>query len=226
MTSIGNDIVSLNSINIARSKQPAFYSKILSDTEKDIYYKEDFVSIPFEIFVWLLWSIKESAYKYMQRLEPGLIFSPIKFIVKLLQVPLGYTVTRFEATETEGVGFHDNSVFKGVITYGTVTLYSRSLIYNELIISVVNDSQIFENICWGIKLIGKPDPGSQSIEVRRCLINRLQSLFPLNECTTGKSLHGFPVILNNKNEEANIPVSLSHHGQLVAYAFKLGDISK
>ena len=225
MTSVGNDIVSLNAINIVRAKEPAFYSKILSDSEKALYQKPGFTGIPFENFVWLLWSLKESAYKYMQRLEPDLVFSPIKFRVKLLQLPIRYTVKKFEDTETEDLDFDDNVVLKGEITYGPVTLYSRSLIYHEFIASVVNGSQYFENIFWGIKLICNPDPSNQSIEVRKFLIDRLQRLFPLNDYTLEKSPYGFPFLLNKKNEEVGIPVSLSHHSHFVTYALKLEYIS-
>jgi phosphopantetheinyl transferase (holo-ACP synthase) len=225
MTSTGNDIISLNAINVARTNQPQFYSKILSDTEKDLYNQPGFVAIPFENFVWLLWSIKESAYKYLQRKDPGLIFHPVKFIVKQLQVPFGHTVTNCEAIETEGADFDDQTVLKGVITYGPDTLYSRSLIYTELILSVVNDNQNFENTFWGVKLIDKCGPDHQSTEVRRCLVNRLKRLFPESNPIIVKSPHGFPVILNKKNEEADIPVSLSHHDDMVAYAIQLGNIS-
>jgi len=55
MTSTGNDIVALNAIAIARTKQNRFYSKILSPSEKNLYSQAGFSKIPFENFVWLLW---------------------------------------------------------------------------------------------------------------------------------------------------------------------------
>src|ERR1700691_5688102 len=101
MISAGNDIISLNAINITRTKQEKFYSKILSPTEKELYNQAEFTTIPFENFVWLLWSIKESAYKYLKRNNPGLVFIPIKFTVKQLLIPHGYISTNFGARQLE-----------------------------------------------------------------------------------------------------------------------------
>jgi phosphopantetheinyl transferase (holo-ACP synthase) len=219
MTSTGNDIVSLNTINIARTKQSRFYSKILSDTEKALYYEAEFAAIPLENFVWLLWSIKESAYKYLQRNKPELIFTPTKFVVTQLQPPFEYNITNFAATETEGTGFDSEKVFKGIITFGADTLYTRSLMYRELIVSVVNGDENFENTYWGIKLIDNPDPEYQSMAVRAFLINRLHRLFLLDDLTIGKNALGFPIVLNG-GKETDIPVSLSHHDHFVAYSFQ------
>ncbi len=53
MLSTGNDIVALNAINVTRTKQPQFYSKILTPSEAELYNQPDFAALPFEIFVWL-----------------------------------------------------------------------------------------------------------------------------------------------------------------------------
>jgi len=219
MTSAGNDIVSLNAINVARTKQPRFYSKILSDTEKALYHEAGFALVPFENFVWLLWSVKESAYKYLQRTDPGLIFHPVKFLVTQLRAPHDYTTPGFETAETEGTGFNNEPAFKGEITYGPYSLYSRSLIYRELIVSVVNGNDNFKNTCWGVKSINKADPGYQSAEVRTFLIDRLGKFFNADDILIDKTAEGFPVAII-KNEEMAIPVSLSHHDQWVAYSFQ------
>jgi phosphopantetheinyl transferase (holo-ACP synthase) len=221
MLSTGNDIVSLNAINITRTKQPGFYSKILCDAEKSLYKELEPAAIPFENLVWLLWSIKESAYKYLQRIQPGLIFSPAKFVVKQLQRPFEYSVTNFGATEAQGAGFDSNTVFKSTVTFGPDTLYSRSLMYRELIVTVVNGDENFENTYWGVKLIDKSDPEFQSNAVRAFLVARLNKFFQLDDLIVGKSPDGFPIILKG-NEKIGIPVSLSHHDQLVAYSFQSG----
>ena len=220
MTSAGNDIVSLNAINSNRTKQSWFYSHILSSTEEAIYEKPEIAALPFEYFVWLLWTIKESAYKYLQRIKPDLIFSPTKFIVQELQIPSGFIVTNFEGSKTEDTGFENNStIIKGIINVGPDTIFSRSIIYKELITSVVNGDENFENICWGIKLINKSDAQYQSTAVRQLLITRLQRLLRNDNLAIGKSPHGFPILLEGGNE-TTIPVSISHHDRLVAYSFQ------
>jgi len=223
MNSTGNDIVSLNAINRSRTKQPGFYSKILSASEQLLYNEPEFAAIPFEHFVWLLWSIKESAFKYLQRSNPDLIFSPTKFIVQQLQMPPGYGITNLETTETEGNGFDSRANHvKGMIKVGTATLYSRSIIYKELISSVVNGNDNFENTSWGIKLISKSHPSFQSTVAREFLVDRLSRLFQMDNCVIGKSSDGFPIVLEGK-KELRIPVSLSHHDRLVAYSFQSDD---
>jgi phosphopantetheinyl transferase (holo-ACP synthase) len=218
MINVGNDIISLHAVNFTRTKQPRFYSKILTDAEVTLYKKGALAEIPFENFVWLLWSLKESAFKYLQRSKPSLIFSPTKFVVKHLSMPVGYTETKFNVSQIEGAGFDHRMAFKGEITFESDTLFSRSLVFEELIVSVVNDHSNFENTWWGIKLIDRPDPKNQSAAVRKFLIDKLKSLYHLEELRIGKDAHGFPIVLQADKEIA-ISVSLSHHDLLVAYSF-------
>lgn len=228
MISTGNDIVSLSARNYHCIKKPAVYLKILSTTEKSLFNDPALAEIPFENFVWLVWSLKESAYKYLQRIMPDLIFSPTKFIVQELHLPDGFVVRTFEPTEREGIGFdtmdikNDVPVIKATISVATNTLYSRSFIFNELIVSVVNGDENFENTCWGIKWIAESDPESQSKAVRIFLMNRLHQLVQKDNLAISKSPHGFPIV-SEGNEEMSIAVSLSHHDHLVAYSFQTDD---
>jgi phosphopantetheinyl transferase (holo-ACP synthase) len=215
MISTGNDIVALKAINIARTKQHNFYKKIVSVSENDLYDWHLSDNISLENFVWLLWSIKESVYKYLQRITPELVFSPTKIIVSQIRLPSDNT-----ATGLEGCDFDDETVYKGVVTFGDHTLYSRSIINEEFIFSVINDTDNFEHTCWGIQLISSSEPEHQSKAVRVFLTDRLNTLFPHNELLISKSPHGYPVILKN-GTETPIPVSLAHHDHYVAYSFQL-----
>ena len=86
MTGIGNDIIDLKHSNNNRAADKQFYTKILHGAELELYSQTSFSS--FEQFVWLLWSIKEAAYKYLKRNEPALLFVPHKIIVQeLLCIP-------------------------------------------------------------------------------------------------------------------------------------------
>jgi phosphopantetheinyl transferase (holo-ACP synthase) len=225
MISTGNDIVSLNAINITRTKQEKFYSKTLSPTEKELYNQAEFTAIPFENFVWLLWSIKESAYKYLKRNNPNLVFTPVKFIVSQLLIPSWYTLANFEGMQIEGEGFGNIPALKSVVTFGDDTLYSASLMYRDLIVSVVNWDENFENIYWGVKLIEENDATNQSIEVRKFLIDRLQHILRLDGLVMGKTSGGIPIVLND-NEELAVAVSLSHHERFVGYSFQLSELLK
>ncbi len=213
MISTGNDIVALKAIDIARTKQPNFYKKILSVSEKELYDQQFSGKIPLENFVWLLWSIKESAYKFLQRITPELVFSPTRTIVSQLISPANNTTIKWE-----GCGFDDDNVYTALVTFGDDTLYSCSIIDDEFIFSVVNQGDSFEYTCWGIKLIDSSDGEYQSKAVRTFLMDRLNILFPGDDLQIGKSGYGYPVILKD-GIEIELPVSLAHHDRYVGYSF-------
>jgi len=73
MLSAGNDIVDLSLIDINKTRDFRFYSKILCHSEQDLYITLD-KKINFEQYVWLLWSIKESVYKYFKSFPQALFF--------------------------------------------------------------------------------------------------------------------------------------------------------
>lgn len=218
MISAGNDIIALSAIDITRTKQQKFYSKILSPEEKALYNQPGFTNIPFENFVWLLWSIKEPAYKYLKRHNPGLVFIPVKFVVTELLIPQGYSITSFSGKQTEGTGFTDSPVFKGIIKVGDDTIYSCSLMYHELIFSTVNGNDHFDSINWGVKGIDEVDAGHQSAEVRAFLVDRLQKVFNVDGLVIDKNTEGAPIVLKD-GKEFGVAVSLSHHEGWVGYCF-------
>ena len=216
MISTGNDIVALKTINIARTTQQNFYRKIISVSEKDLYDRQFSNRLPFDIFVWLLWSVKESVYKYLQRITPGLVFSPTKIIINQVILPLDNFTGQFE-----GRGFDDNSVYKTVINFGDHVLYSRSVINDEFIFSVANSKDDFGNIRWGLQLINSSDPEVQSKAVREFIIRTLNPLFPGNDLLIDKSPHGYPIILKDSVETPSLAISLAHHNHYVGYSIAL-----
>jgi phosphopantetheinyl transferase (holo-ACP synthase) len=217
MISAGNDIIALKTINIARTKQQKFYRKIISASEKDLYDRQFSDNLPLDVFVWLLWSVKESVYKYLQRITPGLVFSPTKITINQLVLPACNFVEQFE-----GHGFNEDSVYKGVINFGEHMFYSRSVISEEFIFSVVNSTDHFEHIRWGIQLIHSSDPDAQSKAVREFLIKALSPLFRGSDLLVDKSQYGYPIILKD-GVEIPLPVSLAHHGHYVGYSIAVSE---
>lgn len=217
MISAGNDIVCINATDIPRTKQSRFYSRILSPPELALYSKPEYAATPFEHFVWLFWSIKESAFKYLQRANPLLVFSPTKFVVTQLDIPLGFTIGNLAEKEMAQRGFGD-SVIKGIIAYADFKLSSRSLIYRETIASVVNSDENFEDIFWGIKSVNYISPDNQSTEARAFLSGALNQQFGAKNVAICKTSDGIP-FLSLYNGKTTLPVSLSHHGNFVGYSF-------
>ena len=219
--STGNDIVALSAINVSRTKQLKFYSRILSASEQALYLQPQFSVIPFENYVWLLWSVKEAAFKYWQRLNPTLVFSPTKFIVTTIEIPAGHTLSGFSSVEKDESSFSRSDYIESTTAYGDNTLYSRSLIFDEFIMSVVNDNKDFDGTLWGIKRIDETDPASQSLQVRTFLNERLCRMFSGRNFEISKNPNGIPFAADLVNNIA-LPVSFSHHDRFVGYSFQLG----
>ena len=219
MISTGNDVVALSAINVARTNQHKFYSKILSDSETPLYNELSLAGIPFENFVWLLWSIKESAYKYLQRHNRALNFTPVKFVIEELKMSPACGSSKLNSTVEEGTGFNGRNTLTGIVTLGPVKLYSCSLLCDNLISTIVNDTNDFGNICWGFKSIDYPTNENQSKEVRRFLIERLNRLYGDVDFRVDKNENGCPLLFKG-NVETSIPVSLSHHENIIGYSFQ------
>ena len=218
MTSAGNDVVSLAAIDITRTNQHKFYSKILSDSEIPLYNEFSLTQIPFEVFVWLLWSIKESAYKFLQRDNPELLFTPVKFVVTEVFIPIGLRLESLALPLSKGGGFRNTLAIKSTVQFAERTLHSCSLLYDELIHTVVNHSIDFDGVYWGVKKIEGDDNALQSAEVRSFLLERLTKLYDDGDFNVDKNSYGCPVVLN-RDINITMPVSFSHHGCFVGYSF-------
>jgi phosphopantetheinyl transferase (holo-ACP synthase) len=220
VSSTGNDIIALKAINTERTKQVQFYSKILSPSEEALYRSEQFAEMPFQNFVWLLWSVKESVYKYAKRSIPDLIFSPRKIIIQSIDSPGNNLAPKFGHGQCERTSFDEEDSYNSIAYFESAIFHSRSKVYDELIHTVVNAGETFEDTSWGIKYIGQTDTESQSKEVRAFVLNTLAPIFPNDHLTIEKSIAGHPVLFR-KTEEMEIPLSLSHHAHFVAYSFLL-----
>lgn len=95
-------------------------------------------------------------------------------------------------------------------------------LYHELIYSVVNEQESFDNIWWGIQTLDTSDPDAQSASVRLFILKKLHAVLPHLNITIGKSMDGIPVLLNEK-KEMNIPVSITHDHNYAGYSFVLGE---
>lgn len=85
LLSVGNDVIDLSLVQEERTIQERFYSKIITQSELKLYKEhKGLETIPFYTFIWIAWSIKESAYKFIKRNFPEVIFSPMKMeIIKM-----------------------------------------------------------------------------------------------------------------------------------------------
>jgi phosphopantetheinyl transferase (holo-ACP synthase) len=193
--STGNDIVALALTDPERTSRHRFYSRILTTSEVSLN-----PALPFSSFVWLLWSVKESAYKYCSRSNPQLVFAPLKVSVVALGAEEGF--------------------FQGIVSYGGVLLYSRSFETAETIMTVVSEEQDFRFTRWGMRTIGSSDYGDQSSRVRELALDSLATEFPGLRLRLDKAPDGPPVLCAG-DRAMDVPVSLAHHDRYVAWSYRL-----
>ena len=219
MKSTGNDIIALNAIDIQRTNTPAFYSKIINAAEQALYRGPGVSTLPFPVFIWLLWSIKESVYKYLKRTDAKLVFSPTKIIIQNIVVPGNAPVTGLTNSVWEN-GQSEEGFFTGGVKFKEYQLYFRSKIDEAFIASVVNPAPGFDNIYWGVKKIDNPCQENQSKQAREFVLQKLKLLLSADDLRIEKTPAGCPIVLKG-GEQLTIPVSLSHHDHFVAYSFLL-----
>lgn len=217
MKSAGNDIVALNTIDIQRTRDARFYSKFITDSELAIYQPSK--PLPFEVFVWLLWSVKESAYKYLQRYDAGLLFSPVKFVVDNLNIPPEFILSPIGGNNWDS----DTSVnyIIGSVSYGNTQLYFRSYITPDFITSIVNYDEQFDKVHWGIQSIEQTKTEHQSNTVRELALAKLQTVLNADNLQVTKSEFGYPVVLK-ADKPLDVALSFAHHDRWVGYSFKVG----
>ncbi|HEY0244233.1 MAG TPA: 4'-phosphopantetheinyl transferase superfamily protein [Mucilaginibacter sp.] len=220
MTSTGNDIVALKAIDIQRTTLPAFYSKFITVAEQAFYPQPQFAAVPFQNFVWLLWSVKEAAYKYLKRSDSSLVFSPSKIIIQNISVP-GIAITPNLADGVWESDQTNETYYTGTVVYETYQLCFRSKITSAFIASVVHSTAAFDHVFWGIKLIDSTDNESQSKQVRTFALKKLKAVLALDDLHIEKSPSGYPIFLH-VNKLIDAPLSLAHHDNFVSYSFLLG----
>ena len=222
MLSTGNDIVALDCVDVERSNDKKFYSKILADSELVLYQNSPRDLFSFDKYLWMLWSIKESAFKFVKRINSQVVFSPVKFVIQYIDFPANHKISRFNGIEWEGSGDSDEC-FAGSIKLEDEIYYFNTLLDNEFIASVVSDDKNFEDTIWGIKKIDQPNSELQSQEVRAFVLNKLNSILELDDLRIEKNINGCPIVVNG-TLDLNIPVSLAHHGRFVAWSGLVGEV--
>jgi len=205
--SAGNDIIALAATDEDRTSRPRFYSRIVSPDELSLYDGLTGGGLSFSSFVWLMWSIKESVYKYVSRADPGLRFAPLKIPVSGLRI--------------------GKDQYEGMICYGGLRLFSRSFLADETIMTVISAQEEFSDVHWGLRKIenpddpaGNPDHSTQSALVRTFALQSMATVLPGAELRIVKPPDGPPEVWDGERL-LHMPLSLAHHGRYVAWSYRL-----
>lgn len=218
MISTGNDIVSLKSARSDRFAQKDYYSKILSPNEEDYFRRRLADKLSFIHYVWLLWSIKEAAYKYLKRADNDLLFNPLKITMENIGLQEAHHPLTVNRLPIEDIGFKDGKFIGGLVSDQNNSICTRSLVAEDFIFSVVSDKNVLDKTYWGIEQINSGDYTTQSEAVRQFAVHKLKDTFPCQDFTIEKNEAGVPGIVCGSKLH---PVSFAHHERYIAYSFVL-----
>lgn len=191
---IGNDIVDLKCAQIESNWQrPGFFEKIF--TSKEVNFIQD-SSNP-ESIVWLLWSIKESVYKIVSKMEGRRFFAPKKI-----------------ACEALSLEFLQKST--SIASYKMHSFIISSTLTDDFIHSIARVEPIHNDVYSNLFYAEKQ---KQSIELRRQSIAAYSSIIKIEpmELSIKKDKTGAPYFLYRNMPQA-ADLSFSHHGNYAAYA--------
>ncbi|SOD79197.1 4'-phosphopantetheinyl transferase family protein [Spirosoma fluviale] len=199
---IGNDIVDLALAKRESNwRRRGYLDKIFTPHEQQLIHS---ANDPDQL-VWLLWSMKESAYKLAVRRTGNRIFAPSKIGCHLSE-PASETVTG-------DVFYHEAYRTKSVMTpqyISTVAFAANAMPrYTQVIVP-----------------FGTTDYGTHQYQIREQIRQHVSGLFdtPEQEILISKDSIGVPLL--TVGNSVSIPLSISHHGLYGAFAIGPSLLSK
>ena len=188
----GNDIVDIKlAAKESNWQRKGWLEKIFTPEEQECIKQ----SLHPEKTVWILWSMKESAYKIYTRQYGGRFFAPGKFNCTLL---------------TDSVG----TVTINKIVYQTITSSTNNYIYTVAtsleFIALTLTSHLF--LC----------DGNSYTNQQQMICKKLTAEYAISTGKDSKCLsiikntNGIPFI-QYKEEQLTIPISITHHGNYAAF---------
>ena len=188
---IGNDIIDLKLASSFPSwRRKRFRDKVFSVEEQKII--SDSLD-PFQT-IWLLWSMKESAYKTYSRKHSEKFFAPIKLKCKL------------------------TSFRKGIVEIFDEKYRTYSTIEENYIYSIAHQSSS-ENVITNFFKLDNANYSNQHCTSYKKLLHAIaeEKKVTLASLTIRKDENGIPYLFQN-NQAQEIPFSVTHHGNFGAYA--------
>jgi len=190
--SIGNDVVDLGDAESRiEALHPRWVDRVFTEAERRALA----ASPERHRLHWALWAAKESGYKALRRLDPGAVFSPRAFAIELEEPREARAICRGEVRHrdaTFALEIRCEAAFVHVVA--TVPGTEGSLVARVE------------------RASGDPGAG-----VRTAAIAALAEAFDLD--AAGLRLAGRPPVVHSDAGCVDVPVSLSHHGRFVAFAF-------
>jgi phosphopantetheinyl transferase (holo-ACP synthase) len=198
---LGNDVVDLADPEArAESLHPGFDRRVF-DPEERTWLR---VSCQPERDRWVLWAAKESAYKAARRLDSKVVFSPVRFVVRLQSDPTGfagrvsYAAQQFTVRVEVGARFV-HAVSRLASWPGAEPLSAVRVVPGD----------------------GALAPSAASAEVRGLARRALAAALDLAPAAVSVGRSGRLPLLRLAGRESSSALSFSHHGRCAAFAASL-----
>jgi phosphopantetheine--protein transferase-like protein len=187
---IGNDIVDLKQI-ASNWKRPRFLEKVFTQEEQQLICSSENQ----HQMVWLLWSMKEAAYKTHMQQYGGRFFNPKRLVCELI------------------------SEDKGIVKIDSDIYFSDSTITEDYIYTIAkrdHNQEVTTSI-----FRSEPSPYSiQSDVLKWCVLQSISETKNLDVkvLSIKKTEIGVPEVFMN-SEKLQIPFSLTHCGRFSGFVF-------
>ena len=198
---LGNDVVDLADRDTrADALHPGFDDRVLAPDERRWLR----ASPQRERDRWVLWAAKESAYKAARRLDQHVVFSPIRFAVRLRSDPRGfeghvsYAGQRFSVSVEVGTHFV-HAVCRVEPWAGAAPLCAVRVVPGDVALA----------------------PAAASAEVRRLARRAIAATLDLAPTSLSFGRSGRLPVLRVRGRANGSVLSLSHHGRCAAFAVAL-----
>lgn len=197
---IGNDVISLiTSSHSPKSRCQRFMDKIFTLNEQQFIHSKEAEK---EQWIWMIWSMKESAYKSYYKQFKKRYFAPKMFDC--------YINVHQEGDDKDCVLGTVKTLFQDYCT--------QSYILEDCIhtVAFVNERQVIHDYCFPLET---EEYAVQANSVRLQLCSELASLegCGVEDVQIRKDIRGIPYAYIG-GEKAAFDISLSHHGTFGAYA--------
>lgn len=212
---LGNDVVDLRDVD-ARSKtfRQRFDERVFSAEERlAIVHDSDSHARR-----WAHWAAKEAAYKLARQIDSTFMFAPSRLIAHFSPV----AIRRGDGFERRGtLVFERRSIKQGFPLIALPKVELRSFETSERIHLVAAPETVdWRTIDFAVQ---RMEPGEQdsSIAVRRMVMDDLAGRLGVSAKRLSIGRRGrIPTVLL-EDAEIDAPLSLSHHGAWIGYAFQL-----
>lgn len=191
---VGNDVIDLADHEVRSEPHPRFDARVFAASERAALAASGARSR----LRWMLWAAKEAAYKLVRKRDSRVIFSPLRFVVRL-------------DARLEGEVEHAGRVY--AVRLGDA---------GDALHAVARDGSP-ARILSGVSAAGDPRQSSRAVRDLASSAIAGHLGVPLDQILLGR--RGRVPTLQVRGLGTPIDLSLSHHGRFVAFACDLGSLS-